>query len=280
MLGNFKATLKLLILVIWMLVCLIPLAIAFKLRKFRLRDRVMTFACAGMLRIIGIKTNVTGVTSAIRPLLMVSNHVSYLDVLVMNAKASIHFTPKIEISGWPVLKTIARMSGSVYVDRRPEKLREGKNDIVTALSGGNMVCVFPEATTGNGLHMVPFKSGFFSIADETINGEELSIQPVAITYSTIRGLPIDTTQWPAIAWYGDMELMPHLWNLLKITPIEAELVFMEPVTMAQHGDRKKLAAYCQKVIDESIQSIRSRHRHRHTYIKPMKFHPRFLRLKN
>jgi 1-acyl-sn-glycerol-3-phosphate acyltransferase len=278
MLGNVKATLKLIILVLWMIACFIPLLLSYKLRKYKMRDRIMSFASGGMLRIIGIRTKVTGLASDIRPLLMVSNHISYLDVLILNAKAPIHFTPKIEISGWPILKNIANMSGSIYIDRRPEKLREGKSHIVTALAAGNMVCIFPEATTGDGLHMVPFKSGFFSLMEEKINGEELTIQPVAVTYSSIRKLPIDITQWPFIAWYGDMELMPHLWNLLKMTPIDAELVFLEPVTLEQYGDRKKLACHCQKVIDESIQSIRGRHRH--TYVKPTKFHPRFLRVKN
>ncbi len=278
MLGNVKATLKLALLVLWIVLWLAPLAIAYKLKKLSLRDRIMMVSCAGMLKIIGVRVKVTGISSPIRPLLVVSNHISYLDVVILNSKTPMHFTPKIEIASWPIIKTISRMSGSIFVDRRPEKLGEGKSDVLTALSEGSMVCVFPEATTGNGLHMVPFKSGFFSLASETINDQPVTIQPVAVTYSTIRRLPIDTTQWPFIAWYGDMELMPHLWNILKVAPIEAELVFLEPVTIEQYENRKKLAAHCQKVIDESIQSIRSRHRH--THVKPAKFHPRFLRVKN
>ena len=237
----------------------------------------MRISSAGILRIIGIRVTVTGTASTIRPLLLVSNHVSYLDVLVLNACAPVCFTPKSEIAGWPVIKHIARMSGGIFVDRRAEKISEGKEKIVSALARGDVVCLFPEATTGTGLHMVPFKSGFFSLAEETIGGEELTIQPAAVTYSHIRRLPIDTTQWPNVAWYGDMNLLPHLWNLLKIAPISAEMVFLEPITLEQYGDRKKLAAHCQKVIEDTIQTIRGRHRHVH--IKPAKFQPQFLRLK-
>ena len=170
------------------------------------------------------------------------------------------------------------MGGSVFIDRRPEKLMEGKEKIKSVLAEGRMICIFPEATTGNGLHTVPFKSGFFSLAEDKINDNDLTIQPVAVTYTTIRRLPLDTTQWPAIAWYGDMELASHFWNILKIAPIEAELVFLSPVTYKDYGDRKKLASHCQKVIEETIQTIRGRHQH--ARVKPKKFHPRFLRLKN
>jgi 1-acyl-sn-glycerol-3-phosphate acyltransferase len=276
--GTLKATLKLFLLALWMLLCFVFLALFYRLRKYGLRDRVMRTATSGMLRILGVNVTITGAPSGIRPLLMVSNHVSYLDVVILNASVNIHFTPKIEISGWPVLGAIARMSGSVFIDRRPEKVTQGRNGILEDLARGSVVCVFPEATTGDGLHMIPFKSGFFSLADADAGGRGVTVQPVAVTYSSIRRLPIDTIQWPHIAWYGDMELLPHLWNLLKLAPLEAELVFLEPVKLAQHGNRKALAAHCQKVIDESIQSIRGRHRR--AYVKPASFNPRNLRLKS
>ena len=275
--GNLKAAFKFVLLTVWISFWFVLLTVAYKLKKIAFRDYVMRITSAGILRIIGIRVTVTGSASTIRPLLLVSNHVSYLDVLILNACAPVCFTPKIEIAGWPVIKHIARMSGSIFVDRRAEKINEGKEKIISSLEQDTVVCLFPEATTGTGLHMVPFKSGFFSLAEEAINGEELTIQPAAVTYSHIRRLPIDTTQWPTVAWYGDMELLPHLWNLLKIAPISAEMVFLEPITLQQYGNRKKLAAHCQKVIEDTIQTIRGRHRHVHA--KPAKFQPQFLRLK-
>jgi len=263
MLGNLKAAIKLINLIVWTGFWFILLTLAYKLKKWTFRDHVMRWASIGILKIIGIKVKVTGQPSDIRPLLLASNHISYLDVVILNACDHIHFTPKSDIDSWPVARHIARMSGGVYIDRRAEKLPEGKDNIISTLAEGNMVCLFPEGTTGNGLHMKPFKSGFFSLAEEKIHGHELTIQPIAITYSAIRHLPIDTTQWPLVAWYGDMELLPHLWHVLKIAPIDAEVVFLSSVTIHECGDRKKLAAHCQKVIGEAIQTIRGQRRHAH-----------------
>lgn len=256
MLSNGKAAFKFLLLFVWMGVWFIFLTLAYRLRKYTLRDHVMRLSSAGILWIIGVRVNVTGVPGAERPLLLVSNHVSYLDVLILNSKAHIHFTPKIEIDGWPFMKSVARMSGSVYVERRADKISDGRDKLAVALEKGDMVCLFPEATTGSGLHLLPFKSSFFSLAEQAIGGRELTVQPVALTYTAIRRLPIDTTQWPHVAWYGDMSMLPHLWNLLKLTPLTAELAFLSPTTLRQHGDRKKLAAHCRLVIEEAIQTIR------------------------
>jgi len=276
--SELKAASKLILLSLWIALWFGPVWLAFKLGKSAMRNRMVHLCSNGMLRIIGVRVTVTGRPSDIRPLLLVSNHISYLDIPILQSKAAVHFTPKIEIAGWPVISAISRICGAVFVDRRPEKLLEMKQSLHRALAGGDMISLFPESTTGNGIHMHPFKSGFFSLAEELIDGRELTVQPAAITYSSIHKLPIDTTQWPLIAWYGDMELVPHLWNLLKLTPIDAELVFLPPVTLSQHGDRKKLAAHCQQVIGETIQSLRSRQHD--SKVKHLKFHPRFLRVKN
>ncbi len=278
MLGNCKAAIKLVLLLAWLAFGMIPLFIAYKLKKYHVRDWVMSVGSSVILKILGIRVHVTGSPAEIRPLLLVSNHITYLDIWVLNSKAYVHFTPKIEISKWPFIRSITNMSGSVYVERQASRISDGRTKLAAALAKGEMICLFPEATTGNGLRVLPYKSSFFSLTEEPIDGKELTVQPIAITYSYIRGLPVDTTQWPNIAWYGDMELMPHLWNLLKMTPIDAELVFLSPTTLALHGDRKKLAAHCQKLTEEAIETLRGRQRH--APVKKHSFNPRSVRVKD
>lgn len=278
MLPSAKAFVKMLLLIVWIALCYPFVWLAYKLKKPKLRDRLAKFGFRGLLRIIGVSVRVTGSHSDLRPQLLVTNHISYLDIPILCCYTDAYFTPKAEIAKWPVIGSATNISGAIYVDRRPEKVLEMKQRLQTALAGNHALCLFPESTTGNGLRLQPFRSGFFSLAEEPVNGRELAVQPAALTYTHIRNLPIDTTQWPTIAWYGDMELVPHLWELLKLAPIEAELVFLPPVTLSQYGNRKKLAAHCQQVIGDTIQSIRQR---RHDIAVPKaRFHPKFLRLRN
>jgi 1-acyl-sn-glycerol-3-phosphate acyltransferase len=168
-----------------------------------------------------------------------------------------------------VIKNICRVCESVYIDRRPEKAAETQQQLREVLSGGHVLCLFPEATTGDGLHMQPFKSGMFSLAQG-----DVTVQPVSLSYTHIRRLPIGKTQWPSIAWYGDMELAPHLWNFLKSGALNAELTFLPPATLQEHGDRKKLAAHCQALIAESIETVRNR-RPAAAHAKQVPFQPGF-----
>lgn len=252
-----RAILKLLLLALWTILWFLPVWIAKLCGKIKLRDRFISLFCSGMLCIFGITLKTTGKLSELRPLLVVSNHLTYMDIIMLGSHAALRFTPKIEIGKWPLINWICRLTDSVFIDRRPEKLKEASQRMRDILGKGDVISLFPESTTGNGLHLLPFKSGFFSLAETPINGQELHVQPVALTYTHIRRLPVDSTQWPAIAWYGDMYLAPHLWTFLKLGSVTAELVFLPPVTLSQYGDRKKLAAYCQKEIADTIESIRN-----------------------
>jgi len=248
MADTFKASLKLLCLLLWIAAWCLPVWAAKKGGKIALRDRMVRLCYAGILRIAGITLKVTGQPDKARPLLLVTNHISYLDIWILGSAAPVRFMPKSEVAKWPVIGWICRNCDAIFVDRRPEKIREMTQTVQAALARGELVCLFPEGTTGNGVHLLPFKSSFFSLAEEPIDGRELTIQPAAIRYTRIRRLPIDSTQWPLIAWYGDMELAPHLWEILKMGSIEAELAFLPPVTLSQYGDRKQMAAQCWKEI--------------------------------
>ena len=247
-----KATLKLLLVALCILLFTVAAWCCLKVQKPRWRDRMNKVSARMVLRICGIRVTRTGKMASDRPLLLVSNHLSYTDVPILVSQSNIRFTPKSDIKSWPFLGWMCQVQGSVFVERKMTKVKEVGNNIKAALQSGEAVCLFPEATTGNGLHMLAFKSSFFSLADEDFGGHKLAVQPVAIAYTKIRNLPIATTQWPDIAWYGDMDLVPHLWNFLKIAPVSAHVTYLAPVFIDQFADRKALAAYCQKAIEETI----------------------------
>lgn len=244
------------LLCLWLVLCYGAAWITLLVRKPLWRDHVAQVCYKGILRIIGIRVQSHGELSAVRPLLLVSNHISYLDVLVLGSQGPIRFTPKSEIADWPLIGNICRLCECVFIDRRSEKVKHVGQDIRAALNKGELISVFPEATTGNGLHLLPFKSSVFGITETAGEGPEVHIQPAAVTYTHIRRLPIDFSQWPLIAWYGDMELLPHMWELLKLGNITAEITYLPAVTYAQFGDRKALAAHCHRSITQAIHASR------------------------
>jgi 1-acyl-sn-glycerol-3-phosphate acyltransferase len=253
----FRAA-KLILLVAWIGFCFIFAILFVKLKKLHWRDWISRVCYKGIAVIAGIKLTVRGGLSTARPLLVVSNHVSYLDVIVLGGVFPFRFTPKQEIAGWPAIGAICKTTGCVFVDRSAKKIHESTEKIRTALQQGEVISLFPESTTGTGIKTLPFKPAFFHLADAPIAGAELAVQPAAIIYTHIRGLPIDSCQWPTIAWYGDMVLLPHLWHLLKLGRIKATLEFLPPASLKEHGDRKGLAAHCQSAISAAIESARKR----------------------
>lgn len=252
-----RAFLKSAILILWTILLFPAVWLSFLCKKYTLRDRLMQIYSATALIIIGFSVNRVGELSSKRPLLVVSNHLSYIDILLISRFIPARFTPKKEIAGWPIIGTICSITGSIFVDRRSSQIVDVKKPLREKLEQGDVVSLFPEATTGNGIHMLPFKSGFFSLAEEIQGDTPLYIQPVAICYTRLNRLPIDSTQWPLIAWYGDMSLLPHVLTLLTLGSIHAELHFLEPVNINEFNDRKALAKHCHDVIENTLETSRT-----------------------
>jgi 1-acyl-sn-glycerol-3-phosphate acyltransferase len=203
-----------------------------------------------MLWLCGVRVTVIGECVDTRPLLVVSNHLSYLDIPILGSVVDMRFVPKKEVASWPIIGFICKIIDAVFVDRNVKKIGEGQKALRAALSVGEVVALFPEATTGDGRHMLPFKPAFFEAAAGVM------IQPVAICYRKICGLPIDYGQWSLIAWYGDMLLLPHLWHLLSLGNIDVELHFLPPIS-SLGMDRKSLAAAAQEAITSCQLSVNS-----------------------
>lgn len=248
---------KFLLIAAWNCSCLLAGWICLRLGKTKLRDRVSCRCHAVTLRLAGVRLMVQGSPATARPLLVASNHLSYLDIPILGSVFPFRFVAKQEIAGWPGIGALCRVSGVIFVERKTEKLSESAGAIERNLAAGEAVCFFPEGTTGTGLKPLPFKSSFFNLAETGVNGRELTVQPVAVVYTRIRRLPIDSCQWPQIAWYGDMELVPHAWRLLGLGQIEARLVFLPPATIEGFEDRKHLAAHCEDAISQAIEHARA-----------------------
>ena len=100
--------------------------------------------------------------------------------------------------------------------------------------------------------MLPFKSALFSLAEIGRDGGPITVQPVSIAYTHLDGIPLGRHMRPFVAWYGDMDLLPHLWALLGLGRLTVHVDFHAPVTIADFASRKEMADYCQRVVGGGV----------------------------
>ena len=195
-------------------------------------------------RLLGVRVHVSGELPAKGPVLLVSNHISWLDIPVLSGIAPLSFVAKKEVSTWPFISTLARLQRTVFVDRtRRTAVAQSANRIMERLDARERVVLFAEGTSSDGNQVLPFKSSLFAAIEPKENGKGHVLQTVAIVYTHVHGLPMNRQQRPSIAWYGDMNMLSHAWGVLKGGPLDVHVRLGEPVSLAAVGDRKKLARH-------------------------------------
>jgi lyso-ornithine lipid O-acyltransferase len=214
-------------------------------------------------RVIGIRVAARGALAQARPLLIVANHTSYLDIEVLGSLIPGSFVAKAEIAGWPLFGWLAKLQRSVFIERRSSKAREHKDEIEKRLLEGDLLILFPEGTSDDGNRLLPFRSALFSVAERRIEGAPLVVQPVSLAYTRLDGMPMGRGFRPLFAWYGDMALATHLWRMLGMGVVGVEVIFHEPVTIDRFGGRKALAEHCWRVVSEGVASLLAGRPQRH-----------------
>ncbi|MBX7199295.1 MAG: 1-acyl-sn-glycerol-3-phosphate acyltransferase [Rhodospirillaceae bacterium] len=199
-----------------------------------------------LVRLLGLKLIVRGEQATARPRLIVSNHISYFDIIGLGATITGEFVAKAELASWPFFGTLSKIARVVFIDRKRQATRAARDQLQERLDAGATLIMFPEATSGDGNRMKPFKSALFTVAERQ-TGQPVTIQPVSIAYTRLNGMPMGVGWRPYVAWYGDMDLIPHLRRLLELGTITCEITFHPPVTAADFPDRKALAAHCERI---------------------------------
>jgi len=200
-------------------------------------------------RILGFRVGVLGTPSDRRPTLFVANHASYTDITILGGLVEGSFVAKSEIGKWPFFGWLAKLQRTVFVDRRVRTTAKQRGDLGARLESGENLILFPEGTSNDGIRVRAFKSALLSVAEgKTYRGEPVAVQPVTVAYTRLDGMPIGRLDRPAFAWYGDMDLMPHMWHLVGCGTIDVEVEFHPVVTLGDFASRKALTDHCQRVI--------------------------------
>jgi lyso-ornithine lipid O-acyltransferase len=210
-------------------------------------------------RIVGIRLNIEGSVAREQGVLLIANHVSWLDITVLSAVAPVSFVAKQEVASWPFVSWLAKLQRSVFVDRNRRTEVHGKtNEILERLKGGDHIILFAEGTSSDGNGVVPFKTPLFAVAKpsgERAAADHLCAQTLALTYTRLHGLPLGRRGRPLVAWYGDMDMASHGWTLLGLGPLDAHIRIGPPVPLDDFADRKALASYAEAKVRTDVADL-------------------------
>ena len=198
-----KKILKLTLFLIILLVYFFLALISYLLRSKKLQDIIMKYFSKALLKIFNVKVNYSGTNVFPKNTIIVCNHISYLDILILLSYFKGRFTATKDIRKWPILGWTIAMLGHIFIERGKKESYEKINNAVK----DNTIIIFPEGHTSPGNTIKEFKDGAFVAAIKN----NASILPVVIKYNNKKA-----------AWDGGISLIPHLWKLYDLK-IEATM---------------------------------------------------------
>ena len=178
----------------------------------------LQWACSGVIASMGIRFRAEGEPPASG--LLVSNHLSYLDILIYSAAVPCVFVSKAEVNKWPYFGFAARQAGTIFIDRaRRASAHAVSQEMALRLSDPVPILVFPEGTSSDGAQVMRFHSSLF----EPAVAGGAPVTAAAVRYEIEGGRPECE-----LCWYGDEGFLSHLWKTLDAPGFTAELRFGKP----------------------------------------------------
>jgi 1-acyl-sn-glycerol-3-phosphate acyltransferase len=188
-----------------------------------------------------------------RPIIYVCNHSSWLDIAAIGGQITGRFVAKDDVAGWPIISTIARLGRTVFVSRNRARTLQERDAMHSVLTAGDDLILFPEGTSSDGSRVLPFRSAFLAAA--YADAKPL-IQPVSVVYDRLAGLPVGHASRDVFAWYGDMTLAPHFWQVAQYRGKRVTLLFHTPMDPADYPDRKVLTQAIWQVVADGAAALR------------------------
>ncbi|MET0335565.1 MAG: lysophospholipid acyltransferase family protein [Rhizobacter sp.] len=176
--------------------------------------------CGHMAGALGLTITGTGVSHA-GSTLLAANHISWLDILAVNAVHPARFVSKADVKHWPILGWLVASGGTLFIER--ERKRDALrvvHQIADALKQGDTIAMFPEGTTGDGSNLLPFHANLLQAAIST----GTPVQPVALRYADDEHTPSQ-----AVVWIGDSTLAESLWRVACARGLRVQVTQMEAI---------------------------------------------------
>lgn len=213
-----------------------PYTCEFKIRSFW--SKLGLWLCNVRVEVNGIIVHQSDV--------YVCNHVSWLDILTVQSLLNISFVAKSEVKRWPFFGFLAKIADTVFIDRRTMAAKSQQADLTQALKFGKRLCLFPEGTSTDGSHVLPFKSSLFEVfmSFEKEDNSTIVVHPISLLY-----LHDETQSSTIFGWWGDMSLVKHIFDIVaNMKSGKVSVTFEEPIQVNKINDRKKLALIAESAI--------------------------------
>lgn len=196
-------------------------------------------ACRGILERMNLEVEVEGRFPEAGGIL-VTNHLGYIDVLVLASIGPTVFVSRADVEHWPLVGRLTRWCSTIYIDRaRRDQIPEVVAQMKEALGTGAQVVFFPEGTSGAGDVVMPFRASLFDVAIEG----DVPVRVGALSYRTPEG---DPPARDSVCWWGDAGFARHILGMAALTRIDATVVF--PDAVFRSSDRKELAQSCHAAV--------------------------------
>ena len=217
--------------------------------------------------VLNIHTTVYGQSAHTRnkPVIYLINHISYLDILVLGSYVDGCFVAKSEVAGWPGFGFLAKLQKTIFIVRDKSALTESRDKIADAMGKGHDIILFPEGTSTDGWTVLQFKAGllgiFFPDNKKDVESkpviDDALVQPLALKHIKTDGIIVTPERQDLrdlYAWYGDMDLVPHLWSVAKTLRTDVELHYLDPLSSKDFVHRFDIANAAQERVLKVIQS--------------------------
>lgn len=203
---------------------------------------------------LGLRITVHGRPVSDAPVLLVANHISWLDIVAIGSAVSVRFVAKSDVAHYPLVGLLAKLSRTIFVERtRKTDAGRTAGEMGSALGAGDAVLLFPEGTSDIGTHVLPFKSALIGAAEKALGDKGVLVQPMAIAYTAISNLPLSRHERPKIAWVGDMGMGDNLAEILSSGPKSVSIAFCAPIPA--NGGRKAVAMSAERAVRRMVVAL-------------------------
>ena len=229
--------------ILFHIILVIPLCLFIFVSSKSQQDKVIQFWCRRLLSIFKIEVELIGVRENLfnqKKYLMVSNHISWLDIIVIQSIKPSIFVAKSDVASWPLFGWVARMTGTIFIRRDKvsdikKALKKMKRRLIK-----RSVCIFPEGTSTNGRYVLSFKSNLFQSSIDS----NKSILPISISYREANAYT------DKVAFIDDMSLIDSIIKIKNGNHIKVIVDVMQPIR--PRSNRKELASYAHEMIQKSL----------------------------
>ncbi|GAB4014018.1 MAG: hypothetical protein Fur0010_11500 [Bdellovibrio sp.] len=181
--------------------------------------------------------------------LIVCNHLSYLDILIICSHFPAAFVTSVEMRNTPFLGHLCRLAGCLFVDRKnKQNIGQEVAEITKGLKNGLDVVVFPEATSTNGREVLRFRKSLFQASIDSGS----SVLPLCLNYRRIEGKSVNQMNRDLIFWYGDMTFFSHLWKFFNLKNIDVELIIADSIEHGRAKDCIQLANFGHEIVKSNF----------------------------